>query len=368
MDPGKCWKNCAGYALTWDMLDALRLTVINGMSIALCCWINCCQEEEEDQNSSVNDYEVIETYFRETYLPIFIIVFLLTGWKAIFFLEAADLTAVSPKFINLFYRHKLSSWSGFKIFNYCFSAQSGQSLFNIMTTSLPRSTKNSKIAAKLDFQKDPNYKGQGKEGGWTLDFQLTGNPTFLTSKLPSLQSDKSGFPSLKLFRTPQLLSGRKCRNQNGRNVNICLIFWFWKQCWETSQRPSKIFEQRTRLKFFERIHTPEGLPIMILHNARSGSRFKWYLIELIKLSWRLLSWLDSLLFSNIAEVLYFRGWQHDDPPILLTYCWKRETGGVFANIPTCWPTPRVCSEYVKKERNPFIPNLKWSLIRFFSSF
>ena len=24
-------------ALTWDMLDALRLTVTNGMSIALCC-------------------------------------------------------------------------------------------------------------------------------------------------------------------------------------------------------------------------------------------------------------------------------------------------------------------------------------------
>ena len=141
----------------------------------------------------------MEKYFAETYLPIFIIAFLLTDWKVIFFLEAADFSAVSPKFVNLFYRHNLSSWSGFKIFNYCFSAQSGQSLFNIMTTSLTRSTKNSKIAAKLDFQKDTNYKGQGKEGGWTLDFQLTGNPTFLTSKLPSLQSDKSGFPSFKLF-------------------------------------------------------------------------------------------------------------------------------------------------------------------------
>ena len=125
---------------------------------------------------------------------------------------------------------------------------------------------------------------------------------------------------------------------------------------------------RTRLKFLERIHTPEGLPIMILHNARSGSRFKWYLIDLINISWWVLSRVDSLLFSNIAEVLYFRGWQDDDSPILLTYCWKRETGGVFANIPTCWPTPRVCWEYVKKERNPFFPFLKWSFMRLFSSF
>ena len=38
----------------------------------------------------------------------------MTAWKVIFFLEAADLTAVSPKFINLFYRHKLSSWSGLR--------------------------------------------------------------------------------------------------------------------------------------------------------------------------------------------------------------------------------------------------------------
>ena len=145
-----------------------------------------------------------------------------------------------------------------------------------MTALLPRSTINIKIAAKLDFQKDANYKGQGKKGGWTLDFHLTGNPHSWRPSCHHCSQTRVVFPSFKLFRTPQL-SGRKCQNQNGGNVNICLIFWFWKQCWETSSDSHKSSNREfvsNSLKEFTHLRVFR-LWFCIMHGLGHGSNDTW---------------------------------------------------------------------------------------------